>query len=215
MGAVYLIRHGQASFGAADYDALSALGHEQSRALGYAWEASGWLPTHAVSGAMRRHHETAVGVLAAAGQDAGYDVDEGWNEFDHVAMLGAFHTGVVPTDPRGFQEAFKAAARRWASGETHADCPESFAQFNNRAVAAFDRVANAVGKGQSAAVFTSGGAIGAVVSHLVAGDDSLWHVFNHVTINTGVTKIVTGQSGRNLLSFNEHGHLTHDSITYR
>lgn len=215
MGGIYLIRHGQASFGAADYDALSALGHDQSRTLGHTWEAARWLPEHAISGAMRRHHETALGTLAAAGHEQGYDVDPGWNEFDHVSMLRAFHTGAVPTDPRSFQEAFAAAASRWAGGEEHPECSESFADFNARAVAALERADARTGKGETTVIFTSGGAIAAAVSQLVAGDRSLWHVFNHVIVNTSVTKIVTGRSGRNLLSFNEHGHLLAEHITYR
>ena len=36
MRLIYLVRHGQASFGKRDYDALSELGHEQSRLLGRA-----------------------------------------------------------------------------------------------------------------------------------------------------------------------------------
>jgi broad specificity phosphatase PhoE len=31
MGQIYLVRHGQASFGSANYDQLSELGHEQAR----------------------------------------------------------------------------------------------------------------------------------------------------------------------------------------
>ena len=34
MGTLYLVRHGQASFGAADYDQLSELGRRQSVRLG-------------------------------------------------------------------------------------------------------------------------------------------------------------------------------------
>ena len=34
MGTLYLVRHGQASFGADDYDQLSELGHRQSVRLG-------------------------------------------------------------------------------------------------------------------------------------------------------------------------------------
>ncbi|EPM78754.1 hypothetical protein A249_34210, partial [Pseudomonas syringae pv. actinidiae ICMP 18804] len=34
MGSIYLIRHGQASFGADDYDVLSPVGIRQSRVLG-------------------------------------------------------------------------------------------------------------------------------------------------------------------------------------
>ena len=36
MSKILLVRHGQASFGAADYDNLSPTGHEQSRVLGAA-----------------------------------------------------------------------------------------------------------------------------------------------------------------------------------
>ena len=215
MGSIQLIRHGQASFGTDNYDALSASGHEQARALGYAWEAAGWLPTHAVSGSMQRHLETALGSLAAAGQEEGYDVDEGWNEFDHESVIRAFHVGDSPTDPREFQAVFAAAARRWAGGEGGDECAETFAEFSDRVLAAFDRVVESTGTGESAAVFTSGGVIAVVVSQLVAGDLSLWSTFNHVAINGGVTKVVTGRSGRTLLSFNEHTHLPVDLVTYR
>ena len=34
MGTLYLVRHGQASFGADDYDQLSPLGHQQAVRLG-------------------------------------------------------------------------------------------------------------------------------------------------------------------------------------
>ena len=41
MGSLYLVRHGQASFGAADYDQLSAKGHAQCRHLGAYWREHG------------------------------------------------------------------------------------------------------------------------------------------------------------------------------
>ncbi|NWD90503.1 phosphoglycerate mutase family protein, partial [Pseudomonas sp. K5002] len=34
MGSIYLIRHGQASFGADDYDVLSPIGVQQAQVLG-------------------------------------------------------------------------------------------------------------------------------------------------------------------------------------
>ena len=53
VGAIHLIRHGQASWGADDYDELSDRGIRQSALLGMAWEASDWAPTAAVSPAFR------------------------------------------------------------------------------------------------------------------------------------------------------------------
>lgn len=214
MGAIFLVRHGQASFGSANYDELSVRGEEQSRQLGYAWEAAGWLPTTAVSGSMQRHHQTALGALAAAGQDDGYDVDRGWDEFDHEAVMEAQIPGSTVTDPRDFQAAFVHATDRWIAGGSDGD-HESFAEFSDRVLGAFDQLAGTAGKGETSVVFTSGGPIALVVAHLLTGGTALWSTLNSVLINTGVTKIVTGRSGRTLVSFNEHGHLPADQVTYR
>ena len=59
MGAIYLVRHGQASFGAAEYDALSPLGVEQAGILGAALKQRGLSFDRIVSGPMRRHRQTA------------------------------------------------------------------------------------------------------------------------------------------------------------
>ena len=34
-------------------------------------------------------------------------------------------------------------------------------------------------------------------------------------VNAAVTRVVSGTSGVNLLTYNEHGHLTRDLVTYR
>ena len=78
MSSILLVRHGQASFGAADYDDLSPTGHEQSRVLGAALAARGVRPDLLVTGRMRRHGQTADGVLAGAGWDTPVEVDAGW-----------------------------------------------------------------------------------------------------------------------------------------
>ena len=63
MSQVLLVRHGQASWGADDYDVLSERGVEQSGVLGAALAARGIEPTVLVSGAMRRHHQTAAAAV--------------------------------------------------------------------------------------------------------------------------------------------------------
>ena len=82
MGRLLLVRHGQASWGADDYDVLSPLGHQQAAALGEIWQHRGLVPDRIVIGGMRRHRETceAAGLVAD-------EVDAGWDEFDHVMML--------------------------------------------------------------------------------------------------------------------------------
>ncbi|WP_432943378.1 histidine phosphatase family protein [Kribbella sp. CA-253562] len=226
MGAIYLIRHAQASFGKSDYDRLSPLGERQAVRLGEALADRGVKPDVVVTGAMQRHHRTASLALAAAGLPADVEVDEGFNEFDHdqviVAHKPAYKRRAVlladlartghPT--RAFQEMFTAATERWTLGGD--GYTESFTAFCDRSESAVRRTAERVGKGETALVFTSGGPIAAVVGRLWSGGDDLWLRLNPVTINTAITKLVTGRSGLTVISYNEHGHLDGtDELTYR
>src|SRR5215212_5206975 len=87
MSVVLLVRHGQASWGAEDYDELSPLGEQQSRVLGAALAARGVRPDVVLRGAMKRHRQTAEATAAGAGWAGDIVEDDGWNEFDHRQML--------------------------------------------------------------------------------------------------------------------------------
>ena len=63
MGQVYLVRHGQASFGAADYDQLSPTGVEQARVLGRWFAQCGHRFTRVATGSLKRHRQTAEACL--------------------------------------------------------------------------------------------------------------------------------------------------------
>jgi len=88
MGAIYLLRHGQASFGSNNYDQLSPVGHQQAKVLGQALKSRGVQPDVLVSGTMQRHLETASGALSELGLDAGkLHQHSGVNEFDHENVI--------------------------------------------------------------------------------------------------------------------------------
>lgn len=232
MSVLLLVRHGQASFGKRDYDALSDTGHEQSRVLGRALAARGVVPDVIVRGELRRHRETADGILeglGGAGADLPVEVDAGWDEFDfkHVMevhkplyrsrtlMLADYARTPARERRARFQAMFEEATERWTGGVADADYHEPFPAFSERVDAAARRAA-----AQSAGtvlVVSSGGPIGLVTSHLLAGDASLWATLNKVAVNTGVTKVVRGRSGLTLSSYNEHTHVEHDRalLTYR
>lgn len=213
MGSIHLIRHGQASWGAADYDQLSDLGQKQSSAVGMSWEASGWSPTAAVAGSMKRHAQTAISAIDACGQGEGYDVDAGWDEFDHISIARAFDPASLTQDPKAFQAILNQALDGWIAGGEGAG--ESYQQFVERVMKAFDRVVLNAGSGRSVAVFTSGGPIALVASHLLTGGATLFQRINDVVVNASITTIIVGQSGPRLLTFNEHGHLPRDMVTFR
>lgn len=231
MGVVLLVRHGQASFGAADYDVLSETGWEQSRLLG-AWLAERKVvPDVVLRGDMRRHRETAEGMVGGAGWPAPIRTDPGWNEFDHLGVVstllgsrgeGPAAAGMQGVDRREFQRLFEEATARWTAGAHDADYPEPWSAFVDRVRGALDRACAAAGPGGTVVAVSSGGPIAAACAALVDpdGDDPatlarLWARFNTVTVNSSVTRVVVGSTGPRLLTFNEHPHLEGEHLTYR
>ena len=223
MSRILLVRHGQASFGADDYDNLSPTGHEQSRVLGAALAARGLSADVVVAGEMKRHAQTAAGVLEGAGWRADVDVDAGWNEFDHVQVL-AVHD--QPTTVEGesekvaFQRWFEEATLRWTSGDHDEHYDESFSAFTSRVDAALARLVEALPAKGTAVVLTSGGPIAWAAASLLADGaparTDLWLRLNPVSINSGVSTIVCGARGTTFVSFNAHDHLASpDLLTYR
>jgi broad specificity phosphatase PhoE len=217
---IYLIRHGQASFGAEDYDALSPLGFEQARVLGESLAAR--LPRsaalHVFYGSMRRHRETAETCLSAFERAAPTQVHAGFNEFDHEDVLRVHEPRWADravmaaelraaADPhRSFQQRFEAAMLRWIGGQSDADYRESWPAFHARCQAALADVAAAVPRGENALVFTSGGTITALCQALMGLP--LEHALrvNWTLANAGVTKLRVGADRVHVMSINEHAH---------
>lgn len=229
MSVLLLVRHGQASFGKRNYDALSDVGHQQARILGAALKARGVTPTRIVCGGMQRHAETAEGILAGLELGPEVIVDDGWDEFnfDHViqvhkpiyrskALMFADFARTPAAERRArFQALFEEATSRWTAGDADDAYEESFPAFGERVQGALRRTVD--GAEGTVVVVSSGGPIAVTASSLLVGDASLWAKLNRVAVNTAVTKLVTGRSGVTLSSFNEHSHLEHDRalITYR
>jgi broad specificity phosphatase PhoE len=165
-----LVRHGQASYGAADYDNLSERGQLQSRRLGD-WLARGGHRFEAVVvGGMRRHRQTAEGVaeaFAAQGEPLPEPVaDEGFAEFDHQAVFGAYvardpeHPIAVASrsgHPRDVAPMLRAALLAWAHDELPG-LPESWAAFGARVQSAGERL-EALAGDREVLVLSSGGVI--------------------------------------------------------
>lgn len=230
MGAIYLIRHGQASFASSDYDNLSAIGGEQGFILGEALRARRVQPDLTICGGMQRHRQTAEQCLRGMGREASWEEDRGWDEYDHQRMLEAFDPRYARKtelaaellksgDPRRtFQELFSQAAARWVSGDTDEDYEESFGEFCDRVEAALNRLHRRMGKGQTALVFTSGGAISAVCKQLLGLAKERTMPLSYTLANASITKVIYGSSGLRLSTLNEHGHfegLDPKYLTYR
>ena len=171
---------------------------------------------------MRRHRETAEACLGELSGDLEALVDDGWDEFDHVAMLEKLRApfeGRQPTRAE-FQEWFEAATDRWTGGEYDEEYTEPFGAFTDRVGSALRRTAERVGSG-TALVFSSGGPISWAAASLLcdqaeAGPEAV------AEAQPGLRElrpdpVVNGRRGTTLVSFNEHAHLdgVPDVLTYR
>ena len=237
MARLLLVRQGQESFGAEDYDALSDLGHEQARVLGRSFADRGLRPGLVLCGSLRRHEGTVAGLLAGLGGDpVPVTADPGWDEFDfqHVVEIhhpryrdrALLHAELARSDQpaRAFQEIFEAAAGRWCTGSHDADYAESFPAFRDRVGGVLDRAGKLLADHRDIVAVSSGGPIAMAVALLTAGPGAdpatlagMWAALNRVAVNTGVTKLVAGRRGLWMSTYNEHGHLESDPrlLTYR
>ena len=89
MGQLYLVRHAQASFGAADYDQLSALGERQSLRLGQYFAERGLRFDAILIGTLRRHAQTLDSILQGMGTQSEPLTWPGLNEYDSAAVIEA------------------------------------------------------------------------------------------------------------------------------
>ena len=230
MSAIYLIRHGQASFGSANYDVLSERGEQQARVLGGALAHLSPRIGTVASGDMLRHRQTAQACLQAMGRTAEWRVDTGWNEFDHVDVINALRpddTGharlraelmAAPDPKRAFQTMFEQAVMRWVGGAHDADYAETWSAFRARCKTALAGVFDALPQGSDALVFTSGGPIAALAQDLLQIPDSDGFRLNWGLVNCGVTKLVRGRDGLRLSTLNGHAHFEGEHaalVTYR
>ena len=173
MGSLFLIRHGQASYGEVDYDKLSARGQEQARAVG------GWLATAKLdqiyAGPLGRQQQTIAFATEAAGVPlpAAATLPE-LAEYPAFEMLQHLIPRLVAEDPRFEQlktaptprlldEAFHTVLGRWSRDEWVVDGVERVADFVDRVRTALDRVIRAAGSGARIACVTSAGPIGVAV----------------------------------------------------
>lgn len=220
MGAVYLVRHGQASFGAEDYDRLSERGAEQAALAGAELRRREVTFSQARTGSLSRQVKTAEIALAGLGSAPAAKEDPRWNEYDHVAIAEhhAGGAGQVGADPRAYQAVLDAALTSWVEAGDGSPCAETWPAFLARVRGALEDVVAALGKGEHAVVFTSGGVIAAVCGALMGAPEAGLLKLNRVTVNAGITKLVSGRGGLTLLSFNEHPHFEADAaklLTYR
>jgi broad specificity phosphatase PhoE len=219
MPLICLVRHGQASFGAEDYDVLSDLGREQASRVGEELARRGLRNPLVLSGTLRRQRDTASLLAAAAGWDVAAEPDPRLDEYDHLDLLKRYPvdgTGAPAGEigSRELQRLLDAALASWiAAGDA-----DGWPAFSAGALAAVADLAAGLGSGRDAVVVSSAGAIAAVVASLLGARADGVVALNRAAVNVGVTSVVSGGSGLSLLAFNDHAFVTGDRrhlLSYR
>ena len=211
MPVVLLVRHGQASFGADDYDVLSELGRRQSELVGAELARRQLRSPVAVTGSLRRQQDTAA--LALPGVEP--QVDGRFDEYDHRGLLERYPVAGATTDgsSRSVQVLLDAALASWCD-----DPDGTWPAFSGGARSALSDLVAGLEQGRDAVVFTSGGIVAAVAAGLLGLGSAGVVALNRVTVNGAVTKLVVGRGGVSLVSFNDHAHFEGEArelLTYR
>jgi broad specificity phosphatase PhoE len=224
MSMIYMIRHGQASFGKEDYDQLSSLGKRQARILAQHFLDTGFHPDAVYSGTMARQTGTAQEVFSAyrvAGRKVpGLEMLSGFNEYNTAAIITALFPGMVKEDPSlnddlanmyvskdSFKRVFEGAMLRWVTGAFDTPEFESWEALKARVAESLRLIMKSHGKGKTIAVFTSGGAIAASLAHVLGISGERAMRLNWQLLNSSVSRFMYNEERITLAGFNGIAHL--------
>lgn len=221
MGSIYLIRHGQASFGAADYDVLSALGARQAQVLGAHLAALDLRLDRCLAGTLRRQQDTARLVLAELGDAApALETDPAFDEFDGEGLIRGLLPLLLDNEPDAaavmrdpalnraeFQRLFVLLIGHWLDGSRDPAGLEGWAVFLSRVQAGLQRVLSAAGNADKVAIFTSGGVITALLHLITRMPASSAFEANWQIVNTSLSVLKFRSGEVSLATFNSDTHL--------
>ena len=209
MGNLYLVRHGQASFGAADYDNLSSLGVQQSVRLGEYFAQKGIQFDAVLTGSLRRHAQTWAGIAKGAALEHDPLVWPGLNEYDSEAVIQAIHPQPLqkPDTPEVYRHHFRLlrdGLRQWMNGVVSPKGMPTYTEFVHGVSSALDHVRqNCSG---NVLMVSSGGPISTAVGHLLGTTPETTIELNLRIRNSSVTEFDFNPKRYALVTYNTLPH---------
>jgi broad specificity phosphatase PhoE len=235
MSDLYLVRHGQGSFGSANYDKLSELGREQSRMVGAYFAKIGVKIDALYAGTLVRQHETAELLAEAYAGESGSRLpvhsEPAFNEYEGDVILKHFAASLPAAElaelgfpallreRTKFQLFLERAARAWVDGTLVHEAVLPWTGFHGRIAEALTRLMREHGRGKTLVVATSGGVIGTAVAHVLGLSNHVGIELNWAVHNASITRLIYSSSKVSLSMFNALPHLEHGErerlTTYR
>jgi broad specificity phosphatase PhoE len=220
MATIYLIRHGQASFGSADYDKLSELGCRQARVLGEYFAGCGIVFDAAYSGELLRQKETARLAFESQPGELDLKIDPRFNEIDNDAQIRHLVPEVVKTNrhvqelverglssSKDYQKVIDAVFNYWVSPQCRDTRIQSWNDYAGGVREALRDVMSEEGGGKTVGIFTSGGTIATAVAQVLGLDGSQTYQFYEPIFNCSVSQLFYSGSRVSLSYFNDRSFL--------
>ena len=210
MGTLYLVRHGQASFGADDYDVLSAMGHQQSARLGEYFKLKGIAFDAALTGTLKRQIQTYAGICQGMGAEPAATQWPGLNEYDSHAVIAAIHPHKLekPTSPEMYRDHFrllKDGLAQWMAGVVSPVGMPNYTEFVLGVTSALDHVRkNCDG---NVLLVSSGGPISTAVGHVLGTSPETTIELNLRIRNCSVSEFAFTPKRHMLVTYNTLPHL--------
>ena len=197
-----LIRHGETDWNAAGRwqghadIPLNKRGQQQAKAL--AARLAGQPISAIISSDLQRTAQTAVPLATAHNLPIIHDPI--WRERDVGQFSGLTTAEIIEQLP----EVWEARV----NGVMNPPGGELYEQFHERAARAFAGLTAVYKNGETVAIISHGGTLGAVISH-VLGIPPTQHPRFSLRGNTGISTIEVGEHGTRLLGLNDTCHLNH------
>ena len=211
MGTLYLVRHGQASFGADDYDQLSARGREQAVRLGEHWRGHGVVFDAVITGTLRRHTQTLEGIAEGLRTTPEVLQMPGLNEYDSHALIAAIHPAPLPRPdtPELYRHHFRLlcdALAQWMAGVISPQGMPSWNEFSAGVRGALEHVRQHH-VGHNVLLVSSGGPISTAVGQVLGTAPEVTIALNMRIRNSAVTEFTISPKRLMLQTFNTLPHL--------
>jgi len=216
MGTLFLVRHGQASLGAEDYDQLSDLGQRQCQALGRYWRERGQGFDAVLIGTLKRHRQS-LAALSEGLQQADLPTAvqcPGLDEYDSEALIRAIHSGALerPLTPEAARAHFRLLREglaAWMAGRTAPEGMPSYAEFSAGVAAALRLVQDIAAEKTRARVLlvSSGGPISTAIGQVLGTPPDATIELNLRIRNSGVSEFAVNAKRMALQTFNSVAHL--------